>query len=142
MREVAKLADFLAILRMIREGVLERFIIPGLGISYWRFIIYMGFAAIVIVALVNKLPIGLLGHSLSEDASRKHREASRKEFLWRQDEMDRRHSLRQDDIDRRFAARGAAMNSRSRSSTSSRESSFDLDEYKQMVSNYVPVYRD
>lgn len=65
------------IMNTVRDSILESFIIPGLGISYWKFIIYMAFAAIVIVALVNKLPISFAGQSMAESADRARQAKSR-----------------------------------------------------------------
>lgn len=41
------------LIEQVRTQILEEFIIPGLGISWWRFAIYMALATIVVVALVN-----------------------------------------------------------------------------------------
>ena len=72
------MSNFFSIMETVREEILESFVLP-IGISYWKFIIYMAFAAIVIVALVNKLPISFAGRSISENASRNRRQRKGKE---------------------------------------------------------------
>lgn len=72
------MSNFFEIMEIVRTQVLEGFQLP-IGISYWKFIIYMAFAAIVIVALVNKLPISMAGRSMSENASRNRSHKEEKE---------------------------------------------------------------
>lgn len=71
------MTNFFELMGIVRTQILESFILP-MGISYWKFIIYMAFAAIVIVALVNKLPISMAGRSMAENAS-KNRQRQDKE---------------------------------------------------------------
>ena len=78
--------NLLDLLVMVRDRVLEAFTLP-IGVSYWKFVIYMSFATIVIVALVNKLPIGNVAESASDgirgvkdrvDRHRRKRETDKK----------------------------------------------------------------
>lgn len=64
------MGNFFDVCSQVLSDLLQKFILP-IGISYWDFIISMGFAAIVIVALVNKLPISMAGRSMAENAKRK-----------------------------------------------------------------------
>lgn len=70
------MSNFFSIMETVREEILEGFVLP-LGITYWKFLIYMAFAAIVIVALVNKLPISLADRSIAEEAARNRRDRYR-----------------------------------------------------------------
>lgn len=45
------------LIELVRTEILEQFMIPGLGISWWRFAIYMALATIVVVALVNAVRV-------------------------------------------------------------------------------------
>ena len=65
------MTNFFNIMKTVMTDILQVFHLP-IGISYWDFIIYMGFACIVIVALVNKLPLRLAGRSMTENASNYH----------------------------------------------------------------------
>jgi hypothetical protein len=65
------MTNFFNIMKTVMTDILQAFQLP-IGISYWDFIIYMGFACIVIVALVNKLPLRLAGRSMTENASNYH----------------------------------------------------------------------
>lgn len=44
-------------LNYIRENLLEKFILPELGISYWEFCIYLAMAAVVITVLINSVKV-------------------------------------------------------------------------------------
>ena len=78
------MTDFFNIMKTVMTEILQKFQLP-IGISYWDFIIYMGFACIVIVALVNKLPLGLLGGSMTENASSSKEDLSPVEKMGRYD---------------------------------------------------------
>ena len=45
------------LISLVRTEILEKFMIPGLGISWWRFAVYMALASIVVVALVNVIKV-------------------------------------------------------------------------------------
>lgn len=45
------------LLTMIREDVLEKVVIPGLGISYWKFCIYLLIIGVVVTVLINGVRI-------------------------------------------------------------------------------------
>lgn len=72
------MTNFFELMGIVRTQILESFILP-MGISYWKFIIYMAFAAIVIVALVNKLPISMAGRSMAENASKNRQRQDKEE---------------------------------------------------------------
>ena len=46
---------FIGIMNSVRENILEAFIIPELGISYWDFCITMLIIGLVITVLVNSV---------------------------------------------------------------------------------------
>lgn len=48
----------LELLTYIRVELLEKVFIPGLGISYWHFLIYLAVASVVVTVLVNGVRIG------------------------------------------------------------------------------------
>ena len=72
------MTNFFELMGIVSTQILESFILP-MGISYWKFIIYMAFAAIVIVALVNKLPISMAGRSMAENASKNRQRQDKEE---------------------------------------------------------------
>lgn len=41
------------IMMMVREDILEKLIIPGIGISWWKFSIYLLIIGVVVTVLVN-----------------------------------------------------------------------------------------
>lgn len=41
------------IMTMVREDILEKLIIPGIGISWWKFSIYLLIIGVVVMVLVN-----------------------------------------------------------------------------------------
>ena len=41
------------IMAMVREDILEKLIIPGIGISWWKFSIYLLIIGVVVTVLVN-----------------------------------------------------------------------------------------
>lgn len=47
------LENFWYLMNTVRTEILEKFIIPGIGISYWKFLIYLAVAGVVITVLVN-----------------------------------------------------------------------------------------
>ena len=49
------LQNFWWLMNTIREEILEKFIIPGIGISYWKFLIYLAVAGVVITVLINSV---------------------------------------------------------------------------------------
>lgn len=55
------------LLNYIRTNLLESFIIPQLGISYWDFCIYLAVAAIVITVLINAVNVGGLSSFSTRD---------------------------------------------------------------------------
>lgn len=63
---MGNLDSFFEIIKGVKD-VLDGFQTP-IGLSYWDCIIYFGFASIVIVALVNKLPLGLVDGAFSTNA--------------------------------------------------------------------------
>lgn len=44
---------FLEVMEIIRTHILEKFILPGIGVSYWSFLIGLLVAGIVITVLIN-----------------------------------------------------------------------------------------
>lgn len=48
----------LELLTYIRVELLEKVYIPGLGISYWHFLIYLAVASVVVTVLVNGVRLG------------------------------------------------------------------------------------
>lgn len=66
------ISAFLEILTTIRTEILEKFELP-IGITYWRFLILLGFVSIVINALVNKVPADVSAHAIYEDKQRKRK---------------------------------------------------------------------
>lgn len=61
---------FISFLKMIRVDILDKFVIPGLGITYWDFIIGCAIAAVVITVLVNSVRIGVVSYSKSKSNAR------------------------------------------------------------------------
>lgn len=51
------LENFWYLMNTIREDILEKFIIPGIGISYWKFLIYLAVAGVVITVLINGVKV-------------------------------------------------------------------------------------
>ena len=51
------ISNILWLLRLVREEVLEKFILPELEISYWDFCIYLAIIGVVIVVLVNAVKV-------------------------------------------------------------------------------------
>lgn len=51
------ISSFLWIMNYVREEILEKFILPEIGISYWEFCIYLAIAAIVITLLINSIKV-------------------------------------------------------------------------------------
>ena len=49
------LENFWWLMNTIREELLEKFILPGIGISYWKFLIYLAVAGVVITVLINSV---------------------------------------------------------------------------------------
>lgn len=47
------MSNLFEIMTMIREQILETFSIPGLGISYWKFCIYLLIIGVVVTVLIN-----------------------------------------------------------------------------------------
>lgn len=50
---------------MIRVDILDKFVIPGLGVTYWDFVIGCAIAAVVITVLINTVRIGTVSYSNS-----------------------------------------------------------------------------
>lgn len=44
---------FFDLMTMVREDILEKLIIPGLGISWWKFSVYLLIIGVVVTVLVN-----------------------------------------------------------------------------------------
>lgn len=63
------------IMQTIRTEILEKFTIPGLGISYWKFCIYLLIIGVVVTVLVNGVRVS--GGALSADNRIKDREEQR-----------------------------------------------------------------
>ena len=59
------LENFWYLMNTVRTEILEKFIIPGIGISYWKFLIYLAVAGVVITVLVNAVR-----YTASESVSR------------------------------------------------------------------------
>lgn len=57
------LENFWWLMNTIREELLEKFILPGIGISYWKFLIYLAVAGVVITVLINSVRYSVSGHS-------------------------------------------------------------------------------
>jgi len=51
------LENFWYLMNTVRTEILEKFIIPGIGISYWKFLIYLAVAGVVITVLVNGVKV-------------------------------------------------------------------------------------
>ena len=62
---------FFELMTMVREGILEQLIIPGLGISYWKFCIYLLVIGVVATVLINGVRVS------SDKASRSSRRSER-----------------------------------------------------------------
>lgn len=58
---------FISFLDHIRVNVLERFVIPGLGISWWHFVISLAVVSIVFVVLINAVRIGTISYFRSKN---------------------------------------------------------------------------
>lgn len=58
---------FLSLLKMLRVDVLDKFVIPTLGVTYWDFIIALALSAVVLTVLVNTVRIGMVTYSHSAD---------------------------------------------------------------------------
>lgn len=56
---------FISFLDHLRTNVLEKFIIPGLGISWWHFVISLAVVTIVVVVLINAVRVGAVSGSRS-----------------------------------------------------------------------------
>lgn len=52
------ISDLFYILNEVREKIFERFILPGLNISYWSFLIWIAIIGMVITLLVNSVRAG------------------------------------------------------------------------------------
>lgn len=48
---------FISFLDGLRVEILEKFMIPGLGISYWTFLIGVAIVAVVITVLINSIRV-------------------------------------------------------------------------------------
>lgn len=57
------LENFWWLMNTIREELLEKFILPGIGISYWKFLIYLAVAGVVITVLINSVRYSVSRHS-------------------------------------------------------------------------------
>lgn len=62
------LENFWSLMNTIRTDLLEKFIIPGIGISYWKFLIYLAVAGVVITVLINAVRY-TASESVSKDPS-------------------------------------------------------------------------
>lgn len=62
------LENFWSLMNTIRTELLEKFIIPGIGISYWKFLIYLAVAGVVITVLINAVRY-TSSESVSKDPS-------------------------------------------------------------------------
>lgn len=51
------ISNMLWLLKLVREEVLEKFILPELEISYWDFCIYLAIMGVVIVVLINAVKV-------------------------------------------------------------------------------------
>lgn len=70
------LSFFLELLTKVRTEILEKFILPELGVSYWKFVIGLALAAVVITVLVNVVRIGTVNYSFSKgEKKQKHNES-------------------------------------------------------------------
>lgn len=69
------ISDILWLLTLIREKILEVFILPELEISYWDFIIYMALAAVVITVLINGVRVS--GSANVREGEKRERRAAR-----------------------------------------------------------------
>lgn len=63
------------IMQTIRTEILETFTIPGLGISYWKFCIYLLIIGVVVTVLVNGVRVS--GGELATSNRIKDREEQR-----------------------------------------------------------------
>lgn len=70
------LTFFLEMLKTLRTELLEKFVLPEVGVSYWKYVIGLAIAAVVITVLVNVVRIGTVNYSFSSEFNRntKHNE--------------------------------------------------------------------
>lgn len=61
--------NFWWLMNTVRTEILEKFIIPGIGISYWKFLIYLAVAGVVITVLINAVRYSS-AESVSRDPSK------------------------------------------------------------------------
>lgn len=73
------MSSLFQIMNMVREEIMETFTIPGLGISYWKFCIYLLVVGVVVAVLVNGVSVsaGILSDSASESDRYKRRKLRR-----------------------------------------------------------------
>ena len=67
---------FFDLMTMVREGILEKLIIPGLGISYWKFCIYLLVIGVVATVLINGVRVSSDKAARSPRRSERHRDDS------------------------------------------------------------------
>lgn len=62
------------ILNYIREELLEKFILPELDISYWKFLIILAMVSVVVAVLINSVRVsGSAAFSVGDSEFRKER---------------------------------------------------------------------
>ena len=54
---------FFSFMKMLRVDILDKFEIPGIGVTYWDFLIGLAITAIVLTVLVNTVRIGTVNYS-------------------------------------------------------------------------------
>lgn len=62
---------FVWILKSVRENILEKFMLPGLGISYWDFCISLLIVGLLITVLVNGVKSSKRSENVSSDKPKK-----------------------------------------------------------------------
>lgn len=58
---------FFSFMKMLRVDILDKFEIPGIGVTYWDFLIGLAITAIVLTVLVNTVRIGSVNYSNSKN---------------------------------------------------------------------------
>lgn len=71
------LENFYWLMETIREEIMEKFIIPGLGISYWKFLIYLLIVGVVATVLINGVRVS--SSNAVKASSKKHSEKEDRE---------------------------------------------------------------
>lgn len=57
---------FFSLLKMLRVDILDKFELPGIGVTYWDFLIGLAITAVVLTVLVNTVRIGSVNYANSK----------------------------------------------------------------------------